>query len=124
MVRLDIVYLLAALIDAWLLVPLYRAVRMQHRIWRAGSQGVRAILGVLSAVVLAIAAICWAFMALTTADSWMVSLDPSRPKPYFLVTWALGLVAYGIVWMFLAPLQSYLDADSLKAGACGTNRLI
>lgn len=114
------VYILCALL---LLVVVYGVYRQSMAAWVrwAGTPSTRsrAISGV--ALLFCLCAVsAWLFVVYWTVSSWIISLDPSVPKPHFLVFYVLGLFAVAIcmavakVLHGLAALGS--DSSAPRAG--------
>lgn len=108
------VYILCALL---LLVVVYGVYRQSMAAWVtwAGTPSTRsrAISGV--ALLFCLCAVsAWLFVVYWTVSSWRISLDPSVPKPHFLVFYVLGLFAVAKVLHGLAALGS--DSSAPRAG--------
>ena len=99
-------YLIFAVIDAILLIPLFLVWRSNALAWRAISPGWRYFPATGASLVTMIATAVWAFMAWYAHDAWEVAMDASRPKPPFEVIWCVALFAFGIALSVAGPLNS------------------
>lgn len=70
-------------------------------------QGARLVM-VIDAGFLILDVIVWGYLMLVTIDALSIEIWPGEPKPYFLVTWGLGIVVYGIVSLFRVPIDAFL----------------
>ena len=98
-------HLIFVAIDLALLYPLWRNARTHVRAWREASRPWHAVLVLAAALLLALAAVVWSIMLWSTIESWSAAMDPSRPKPFFEVVWALLLCAFGVLVGVAQPLH-------------------
>jgi membrane protein YdbS with pleckstrin-like domain len=64
--------------------------------WREVTGVSSKIMSVFALVACTCAIVCWLFLIYWTFSLWQISLDPSRPKLFFLVVYVLGLFVVGI----------------------------
>jgi hypothetical protein len=46
------------------------------------------------------AVLFWIFLAYWIINSWMIHIDPSQPKPHFIIVYVLGLFSTGLLISF------------------------
>lgn len=101
----NLFFLIFALIDVGLLYAFARQAHLHYKLWQVSFNG-RYGSGVVTALLLVMLTLLWAFMAASTWFDWRISLDPSRPKPYFFISWLVGAIPFGVCMGVVDALHS------------------
>jgi hypothetical protein len=105
---MNIVYIISVLILLIVIFYIQKQAKAVLRDWCESSSTSSKFISVLAITTCSFAIIFWFFLIYWTISSWQISLDPSRPKPYFLITYVLGLFSVGI-FMFLSQFFSGIN---------------
>jgi hypothetical protein len=93
---MTIMYVIASIILLIALYSIYKHARLVLGVWSEVTGVSSKIMSALALITCACAIVCWLFLIYCTYSSWQIYLDPSRPKPFFLVIYVLGLFVVGI----------------------------
>lgn len=106
-----LMYGIAASILFILAIPIYRQAHANISSLKKASSITEKFMSVLAIVTYLGAVLCWIFLVYFTFSSWQISIDPTKPKPFFLIIYILGLFSLGIVF---ALSEFFLGLSSLK----------
>ncbi len=109
----NLFFLIFALIDLACLYVLIKRARTHWSLWQASFNG-HYLIAVMCVVLLVLVTLAWAYMVTATFLDWRVSLDPSKPKPYFFFTWLVGAVPFGIALPLLDGLHNRAKSGKQK----------
>lgn len=108
---MNILYIISLLIVLILFYPLQKQVKAQYKEWQSKTDISSRFVSVLSFTSTAFAIVFWLFLIYWTLSSWFISLDPTKPKPFFLIMYVLGLFSFGI---FIGLSRIFSDINKIK----------
>ena len=68
----------------------------------------------LGGLFLVMQVLVWLYLTYVCLNAIFIEFT-NKPKPYFLITWFLGLVVYGFLSMLREPLDMFLDRRARDA---------
>jgi hypothetical protein len=108
---MNIIYIISLIILIVIFYPLQKHARYLFSNWRIATDTSSKFVCILALATSAFALLLWVFLIYWTLSSWLISLEPTKPKPYFLIMYVLGLFSLGIS---MGLSQMFSGINSLK----------
>ncbi len=108
---MNIIFIISLLILLVIFFVLQKHVRYLFNNWQKATDSSSKLVSILALTSSTFAIVFWLFLVYWTLSSWQIYLDPSKPKPYFLIMYVLGLFSLGI---FMGLSQMFSGINSLK----------
>lgn len=97
---MNIIYIIAILILLAILFALYKQVKylLTHNIELTNISS--KLVHVLAWITISFAVLFWLLLLYWTISSWLIHIDPTKPKPHFIIVYVLGLFSTGVLMSF------------------------
>lgn len=96
---MNIIYVIAVLILLGILFSLYKQTQWLLSYKKLNNISSKFI-HILAWITAIFAALFWLFLVYWTISSWLIHIDPSKPKPHFIIVYVLGLFSTGVLMSF------------------------